>query len=171
MTRDARMPEVNLAVAALALAALVLLPGLVPSAAAEEGGVAEEIKAIILAGNQYANENLMDQEGGISKHGSPQFWSSGGLMQWVEPDLPPSEYEHSSLTAKHIKVIELPGGEAAVAMYYSEGSFQVKGMAPVDHYMTRVLEVYVKEDGQWVVRAAHWSPIAGGSGTNQSSVD
>lgn len=75
------------------------------------------------------------------------------------------------LDRQAIKVVELPGGESAVAMYYVEGSFQVKGSAAVDHYMTRALEVYVKEDGKWVVRAAHWSPILGGAGTNQTSVD
>lgn len=46
-----------------------------------------------------------------------------------------------------------------------------KGSSPVDHYMTRVLEVYVKEDGKWVSVAAHWSPIAAGAGTSQTSVD
>ena len=76
-------------------------------------------------------ENLRDPEGGISKHGAMQYWSSGGLMQWIEPDGPPSEYESFALTPKHIKVLELPGGEAAVAMYYSEGSMQVKGGAPI----------------------------------------
>jgi len=34
-----------------------------------------------------------------------------------------------------------------------------------------VTQVYVKENGKWKVRAAHWSPIAGGSGTNQNSLD
>lgn len=137
----------------------------------EEGGVAAEIKALIRAGNDFNRENLKDQEGGVSAEGALQFWSSGGLMNWVAPDSPPSEYEHFSITAKHIKVIELPGGEAAVAMYYSEGSFQVKGSDPIDHYMTRVLEVYVKENGKWVARAAHWSPIAAGSGTTQTTID
>ena len=68
-------------------------------------------------------------------------------------------------------MIELPGGEAAVAMYYSEGSMQVTGGPLVSHYLTRVLQVFVKEDGKWVVGAAHWSPVAGGSGTTQTSLD
>jgi hypothetical protein len=161
----------KVAAAALALAAVSLLPALAEASSQEEGGVAAEIKAVIMAANKYTTDNLMDLEGGISKEGSLQFWSSGGLIQLVEPDSPPSEYDHSSIIAKHIKVIELPGGEAAVAMYYAEGGFQVKGMEAVDHYMTRVLEVYVKEGGKWVVRASHWSPIAAGSGTNQTSVD
>jgi hypothetical protein len=154
----------------MALAAL-MLPGSVRASSHEESGAAAEIKALIMEGNAYATEHLMDKEGGVSEHGALQFWSSGGLMHWVGPDSPVSKYEHSSIEAKHIKVMELPGGEAAVAMYYSEGSFKVKGQDAVDHYMTRALEVYVKEDGEWVVRASHWSPIAAGSGTSQTSVD
>ena len=154
---------------ALALVALAL-PGLA-TAAEEESSVAAEIKAMIMAGNEYTRENLADEPGGTSKHGSLEFWSSGGLMQWGAPDSPSSQYDRFSLTAKHIKVIELPGGEAAVAMYYSEGSMQPKGGTAVNHYLTRVLQVFVKEDGKWVQRAAHWSPIAGGAGTSQTSID
>jgi len=160
----------KLAFTAVALAVLVLLPT-VAQAEHHEEGVAAQVKAQIMKDNQYNRENLMDSEGGISQHGSAEYWSSGGLMQWVAPDAPISHYESFSITPKHIKVIELPGGEAAVAMYYSEGSMQVKGSAPVAHYMTRVMQVYVKEDGAWKVRAAHWSPIAAGAGTSQTSLD
>ncbi len=169
MNRFTGTRTVKLTAATVALAVLALLPG--AAEAGDEGGVAAEIKALIKEGNAYTREHGKDQEGGISKNGAVHFWSSGGLMQWVAPNSQPSEYEYFSTTPKHIKVIELPGGEAAVAMYYSEGSFQVKGRPAVGHYMTRVLEVYIKEDGKWVNRAAHWSPIAAGGGTNQTSVD
>ncbi len=56
-------------------------------------------------------------------------------------------------------------------MYYSEGRFKAKGGEPVNNYLTRVTQVFVKEGGAWKVRAAHWSPILGGSGTNQNSLD
>ena len=42
--------------------------------------------------------------------------------------------------------------------------------AAVSDYRTRVTQVFVKEDGEWKVRAAHWSPIAGGAGTSQTAV-
>ncbi len=155
---------------ALVAAAVLAMPG--PGLAEDhESSVADEIRAVIMAGNAYARENGRDQEGGVSEHGAIQFWSSGGLMQWVAPDLPVREYESFGIDAKHIEVIELPGGEAAVAMYYSEGSMHMKGGRSVDHYMTRTLEVYVREDGEWVVRASHWSPVAAGAGTSQTSVD
>ncbi len=35
----------------------------------------------------------------------------------------------------------------------------------------RITEVYVKEGGKWKTRAAHYSPIAAGSGTNQTAID
>lgn len=167
MDRITTARAVKLTAAGVALAALTLAPALY--AAGHEGGVAAEVKAVIMEGNDYVRQHLKDQDGGVSKDGAMQFWSSGGLMQWVAADSPPSEYDSFSTTPKHIKVIELPGGQAAVAMYYSEGSFQVKGKPAVGHYMTRVMEVYVKEDGKWKIRASHWSPIASGSGTSQTA--
>jgi hypothetical protein len=100
----------SLKLAIAVLAALTLLPGLAQAASHEGGGVADEIKKMIREGNQYVRDNLKDQEGGISKDGSVQFWSSGGLMHKVAADAPAAEYEYFSITAKHIKVIELPGG-------------------------------------------------------------
>jgi hypothetical protein len=46
-----------------------------------------------------------------------------------------------------------------------------KNAEMVGHYMTRVTEAYVKEDGAWKLRAAHWSPVKGGSGTSQTTID
>lgn len=160
----------KLVLSALTLAALLLAP-VGAWADDAEGGVAAEIKAKIMADNAYLRENLMDPEGGTSKEGSLEFWSSGGLLQWVSADAPRAEYEAFTLTPKHIKVIELPGGESAVALYYSEGSMHPKGRAPIANYLTRVLQVFVKEDGEWVSRASHWSAVQGGAGTSQSSIN
>ncbi len=132
---------------------------------------AAEIKKEIMDGNAYVRQNGVDKEGGISKHGAVEFWSSGGLVQFVDADAPVSHYDNFSLTPKHIQVVVLDEGKSAVAMYYSEGSFHEKGSEPVAHYMTRVTEVYVKEGKKWVVRAAHYSPIAAGSGTKQTSIN
>ncbi|MGB5211690.1 MAG: hypothetical protein WBN31_12145 [Gammaproteobacteria bacterium] len=153
--------------ATLAIAALgsMLLPGVTLA------GTAEEITSEILAGNAYTRENLKDMDGGISSKGSLQFWSSGGLIQRVTGDDAGGTYVSFALTPKHIEVAVLEEGKSAVAMYYSEGSFHENGSEPVAHYMTRITEVYVKEGGKWVVRAAHYSPIAAGSGTRQSSID
>lgn len=149
--------------------AIAVILALAPAQASAD--TAEEVRAAIMEGIEYANKNLEDAPDTVAKEGSAEFWSSGGLMQWVPADGPLSEYEYQTLTPKHIEVITLVEGQAAVAMYYTEGRFKAKGGAAVDNYLTRATQVYVKEDGKWKVRAAHWSPIAGGSGTNQNSID
>jgi hypothetical protein len=169
MKRTNRSGSARWTLLLVAVATLVLLPGW--ARAADEGSVAATIKAMIMADNEYTRANMKDKEGGVSKHGSVEFWSSGGLVQWTAPDAGISEYDEFSLTPKHIEVIELPGGQAAVAMYYSEGSMKRKGAPGVSNYLTRVTDVFVLEDGKWVSRAAHYSAIIGGTGTNQTSVD
>ncbi|MBT8110048.1 MAG: nuclear transport factor 2 family protein [Gammaproteobacteria bacterium] len=126
---------------------------------------------LVMDGNAYANKNLKDKADTVSKDGSLEFWSSGGLLQEVSPDLPLQEYESMTIKAKHIRVITLVPGEIAVAQYYSEGGMAPVGSPAVNNYRTRATQVFVKEGGKWKVRAAHWSPIQGGAGTSQTSVD
>ena len=133
-------------------------------------GDVEEIKKKIMDNNQYFKKNKRGADE-YSKLGALEFWSSGGLMQKVESNVRPELYDYANLEVKHIEVIVLVPKKAAVAMYYSEGSLKPKNSASVGHYLTRVTRVYVKEDGQWRVRASHWSPIMGGSGTSQTSFD
>jgi SnoaL-like domain len=131
----------------------------------------EAVKKAIIDGNEFAKENLKDQEDTVSDDGSLEFWSSGGFLQKVSADDEPAVYESINIDAKHIHVITLVPGEIAVAQFYSEGSMAPEGSAAVSNYRTRATQVMVKEDGKWKVRAAHWSPIAGGSGTSQTAVD
>jgi hypothetical protein len=138
---------------------------------AAESETAKEVKDTIEANFKYTNESKAGVPDSESKDGTLQFWSSGGLMNWTSGDESPGEWDSINLTPKHIKVIPLVEGQAAVAMYYSEGSMKPKGAEAVSHYMTRVTEVYVKEDGKWKLRTAHWSPVSGGSGTSQTTVD
>jgi hypothetical protein len=149
----------------IALAVITLVPMVAVA------DTADEIKAMIIQDNADTRENLTASNDVYSKHGSVEFWSSGGLMQDVPADSPVATWDSFALTPKHIKVVTLVEDQAAVAMYYSEGSFQETGKDPVSHYMTRVTDVYVKEDGKWKLRAAHYSPIAAGQGTEQSSVE
>jgi hypothetical protein len=74
------------------------------------------------------------------------------------------------MALKHINVITLVPGQIAVAQYYSEGSMNPKTSSAVSDYRVRVTQVLVNEGGKWKVRAAHWSPIAGGSGTSQTAL-
>jgi len=149
----------------------IVLLGTMMQPVAVLADTADEVRSEIMSSSAYARKNLKDMEGTISNEGALQFWSSGGLIQNVPGNSPPATYDDFTLTPKHVKVVTLVEGKAAVAMYYSEGSYHQKGSEPVPHYMTRITEVYVKEDGKWKVRAAHYSPIAAGSGTRQSAID
>ena len=133
-------------------------------------GDVEDIKQQIMDNNEYFRKNKRGADE-YSNLGALEFWSSGGLMQKVESNARPELYDYANLDVKHIEVIVLVPKKAAVAMYYSEGSLKPKNSAAVGHYLTRVTRAYVKEDGQWKVRASHWSPVMGGSGTSQTSLD
>lgn len=131
----------------------------------------QEIKKVIIEGNAYTKQNLRGQDDTVSSEGSWEFWSSGGLLHKVSADLEPDEFETFAIDVKHIHVITLVPGKAAVAQYYSEGSMDRKNGPAVQGYRTRATQVFVKENGKWKVRAAHWSPITGGSGTSAMSLE
>jgi hypothetical protein len=131
--------------------------------------VADEIKATIQANYSFATENLADNPEETSAAGSLAFWSSGGLIQEVSRDDAPERYVYMNLVPKHIQVISLADG-AAVAQFYVEGSYQPRNGDPVTHYLTRATQVFVREEGEWRVRAAHFSPVTGGSGTHVTAV-
>lgn len=131
----------------------------------------QEVIQTIMDGNAYARKNLKDAADTVSKDGSLEFWSSGGFLQKVNAGSESDEYESFNVDAKHVHVITLVPGKVAVAQYYSEGSMAPKNGAAVSNYRTRATQVFVKEDGKWKVRAAHWSPIASGSGTSQTAVN
>lgn len=132
---------------------------------------AKEVTAMILAHQAQSNRENRQVKGVISKHGSVEFWSSGGLRQHVESGAELPSYSNLNIIAKDIEVESIVPGQAAVATYYAEGSLQAKDGAPVTNYLTRVTIVFAKEDGEWKRRAAHWSPIVGGAGTTQTVVD
>jgi len=131
----------------------------------------KEIVKMLLDDNAYTKKNLKGQSDVIAKEGSLEFWSSGGLLNEVDSDAPAQEFDAFNNNLKHITVITLVPGKVAVAQYYSEGSLDPKTSAAVSNYRTRVTQVFVKEGGKWKVRAAHWSPIAGGAGTSQTAID
>ncbi len=130
----------------------------------------QAITKMLLDDNAYVKANLKGRGDTVSADGSLEFWSSGGLLNKVSAQSPPQEFDSFNLNAKHITVITLVPGQVAVAQYYSEGSMDPKDSAAVSNYRTRVTQVFVKEGGKWKVRAAHWSPIAGGAGTSATAV-
>ena len=129
----------------------------------------KEVTQTIIESARYTNANLKAEEGSYSRHGALEFWSSGGLLEEIPANTRPESWDAVNITPKNIRVITLVEGQAAVAMYYSEGMMKPKGSPAVNHYLTRATQVFVKEDGKWKVRASHWSAITGGGGTTQTT--
>ena len=148
----------------ISLCALLIV--LAPSLAGAD--TETEVHAAVVASYAAMQEDLIDTRDSISREGAMQFWSSGGLMLESRPDDPAIEYESFNVHPKHIEVILL-SEEAAVALYYAEGSMHPKGRPAVPRYLTRVMEVYVLEDGAWKARAGHWSALQGGGGTSRAT--
>lgn len=152
----------------LVLAALLAFG--VTAAQADEA-TEQEVIDTLRDRNAYGRENLRAMDDTIATDGSLEFWSSGGLLQSVDADAPPEEFDAINLEPKHVTVITLVPGEIAVAQYYSEGSLTPKGGTAVSNYRTRVTEVLVNEGGVWKTRAAHYSPLTGGAGTSRTAAD
>ena len=106
---------------------------------------AAEITAMILKNQAQSNRDNQQVKGVISKDGSVEFWSSGGLRQDVKNSMSLPDYASLNIMAKDIEVATVVPGQAAVATYYAEGSLQAKGAAAVSNYLTRVTMVFVKE--------------------------
>ncbi len=140
------------------------------SLAYAESETEKEVKQAILEANEYTNKNLTSRPDDYSQHGALEFWSSGGLLQEIAPGgIAGGPWEVFNIEVKHIKVITLVEGQAAVAHYYWEGSMKPKGSSAVNNYLTRASQVFVKEDGKWRIRSSHWSAVTGGSGTTQTT--
>ena len=142
-----------------------------PSLAYGQTQTEREVAQTIMESAEYVTTNLMGQTDSYSRHGAFEFWSSGGLLNEIPPNGRGGQWDAINITPKHIKVIPLVEGQAAVALYYSEGMMKPKGSAAVSNYLTRVTQVFVKEDGKWKVRSSHWSAVTGGSGTTQTVLE
>ena len=130
----------------------------------------EEVTNAVLKMYEMAN-NKKHWTSMISSKGSHEFWSSGGFLNFVKKDAEFNEIENNTIRPKHIKVVPVEPGKVAVAMFYAEGSEKQVGRPAVDHYMTRATVVFAKEEGSWVIRAMHWSPVSGGQGTSGVSTE
>jgi len=130
-----------------------------------------EVRQTVIDNFRTMRENSKSQPESYSGFGSLEFWSSGGLLMEIPPEGLAEEFELFNLHPKHITVITLVPDQAAVALFYMEGSLHPKGGALVGRYLTRVTQVFVKEDGTWRIRSSHWSPLTGGAGTNQVTVE
>ena len=135
-----------------------------------ETEVEKEVRQLILNNNAYALKKLEFKAKMISKEGALEFWSSGGLLQSAQQNNKVRKFENFNTHPKHIKIIEI-NATTAVAMYYVEGNVQHKGSENNSNYLTRVMQVYVKDEDGWKIRTAHWSPLTGGKGTTETAIE
>ena len=129
-----------------------------------------EVRQVILDDLAHMNQELNQDPMRLSKDGSKEFNSSGGLLNHLERTSGGNTFEMCEGSIKHIEVVVLVEGQAAVAHFYQEAMMQPTGLPAVPNYRTRVTQVFVKEEGGWKIRAAHWSPLMGGAGTSQTVI-
>ena len=131
---------------------------------------ASEVRQVVLDQVAHMNQELTQDPMRLSKDGSIEFFSSGGLLTYLDRTSGGNTFEMFEGSIKHIEVVVLVEGQAAVAHFYQEAMMQPTGLPVVPNYRTRVTQVFVKEEGDWKIRAAHWSPLMGGAGTSQTVV-
>ena len=131
---------------------------------------ATEVRQVILDDLAHANQELEQDPMRLSKDGSKEFFSSGGLLNHLDRTSGGNTFEMFEGSIKHIEVVVLVEGQAAVAHFYQEAMMKPTGLPVVPNYRTRVTQVFVKEEGGWKIRAAHWSPLMGGAGTSQTVI-
>ena len=131
---------------------------------------ATEVRQVILDDLAHANQELKQDPMRLSKDGSKEFFSSGGLLNHLDRTSGGNTFEMFEGSIKHIEVVVLVEGQAAVAHFYQEAMMQPTGLPAVPNYRTRVTQIFVKEEGDWKIRAAHWSPLMGGAGTSQTVI-
>lgn len=129
-----------------------------------------EVRQVVLDQVAHMNQELTQDPMRLSKDGSIEFFSSGGLLTYLDRTSGGNTFEMFEGSIKHIEVVVLVEGQAAVAHFYQEAMMQPTGLPAVPNYRTRVTQVFVKEEGDWKIRAAHWSPLMGGAGTSQTVV-
>ena len=131
---------------------------------------ATEVRQVILDHLAHMNQELNQDPMRLSKDGSKEFFSSGGLLNHLDRTSGGNTFEMFEGSIKHIEVVVLVEGQAAVAHFYQEAMMKPTGLPVVPNYRTRVTQIFVKEEGGWKIRAAHWSPLMGGAGTSQTVI-
>ncbi len=74
-----------------------------------------------------------------------------------------SPKDEFNFTPRYIEVDVLEKGKVAVAYYYLVGSYNIDGLQK-SNYRTRVSQIFVTENGNWKVKAGHYTPLHSGSG-------
>ena len=104
----------------------------------------------------------MHSEGTMNGDSNGSFWyeRESTVAAITEGQSPDNEF---NFTPRYIEVDVLEKGKVAVAYYYLVGSYTINGVEKND-YRTRVSQIFVKEKGNWKVKAGHYTPLHSGSG-------
>ena len=104
----------------------------------------------------------LHSEGTMDGDSNGSFWyrREATVSAVTEGQSPENEF---NFTARYIEVDILEKGKVAVAYYYLVGSYNINGVQK-NNYRTRVSQIFVKEKGNWKVKAGHFTPLHSGSG-------
>ena len=104
----------------------------------------DEITKEIVKAIDYLNKNKSTYNN-YSTDGALEFWSSGGLLNYIPKSGPNINYDLVNMKTKHIEIVVLVPKKAAVAMYYMEGSMKPEGSNwDVSNYLTRVSQTLLQ---------------------------
>ena len=70
-------------------------------------GDIEDVKKSIKDSFNYLNK-MKKSENDYSKDGALEFWSSGGLLQTIDPSGRPEAYDYVNINPKHISLFLFP---------------------------------------------------------------
>ena len=104
----------------------------------------------------------MHSEGTMNGDSNGSFWYKRESTVAAVTEGQSSDNEFN-FTPRYIEVDVLEKGKVAVAYYYLVGSYTISGVQKND-YRTRVSQIFVKEKGNWKVKAGHYTPLHSGSG-------
>ena len=94
----------------------VAAPDSKPTAPDYKATVVDEVTQMIESSSAHTRTTLKASLREVSREGSLEFWSSGGLLQKVEQSDGSTSYDVFALYPKHIEVIAL-SADAAVAHF------------------------------------------------------
>ena len=93
-------------------------------------------------------------------NGSFWYLRESTVAAVTEGQSPDNEW---NVVPRYIKVDVLEKGKVAVTQHERVGSYTINGVQKND-YRTRVSQIFVKEKGNWKVKAGHYTPLYSGSG-------
>ena len=87
---------------------------------------ATEVRQVVLEQIAHMNQELTQDPMRLSKDGSKEFFSSGGLLTYLDRTSGGNTFEMFQGSIKHIEVVVLVEGQAAVVHFYQEAMMHLR---------------------------------------------